>query len=123
MAVIRSEQGWTYLEFVVALMVFSLLIVLVYPLLTVFKTSDLEKQMHLQALWLGQEAMERQIAIVSSGQTTNGRETVRLDQHDYDVLWERKQIREGLDWVEVNILWKTGNKQREIQLERYILLQ
>lgn len=119
----RSENGWTYLEFVVALMVFSLLIVLVYPLLTVFKSSDIEKQTHLQALWLGQETVERHMSVVSESEKNSGRETVRLDQYDYDIVWKRHNVRDGIDSVEVSVLWKTGYKQRELHLERYILLQ
>lgn len=119
---VQGEAGWTYLEFVGALMVFSLLITLIYPILTVFKYSDLEKQMHLQALWLGQEAVERQIGFVSDVQTS-GKETVQLDQHLYEVIWSREPVKDGLETVEVNVLWQIGSKSREMRFERYIFVQ
>lgn len=119
----KSENGWTYVEFVVSLMIFSLLIVMVHPLLIVFKASDVEKQMNLQALWLAQEAVERQMGVTTSDRKSAGRMAVKLDQGEYEVKWNRKQAGDGLDWVEVKVLWQIGDKQRELRLERYILLQ
>lgn len=120
---IKNERGWTYLEFVIALMVFSLLIGLAYPMLTVFTTADIEKEMHLQALWLGQEAVERQLANKSSNQTERLRNQVMLDWHEYDISLMRETEQPGLDRVEVNVTWEVGNKVRELTLERYIYVQ
>lgn len=120
---IKSERGWTYLEFVIALMVFSLLVGLVYPLLTVFMTSDVEKEMHLQALWLGQEAVERQLAINPGNQTVRLQDQITLDDREYDIFLTREAEEPGLDRVEVNVIWEVGNKARELTLERYILVR
>lgn len=120
---IRSERGWTYLEFVIAFMVFSLLLGLIYPLLIVFMTSNVEKEMHLQALWLGQEAVERQLAISPSSQTMHRQDQMTLDDREYAISITREAEEQGLDRVEVNVTWEIGNKARELTLERYIFVR
>lgn len=116
----KREGGWTYLELIIALMVFSLLVVTVYPLLTVFNASDVEKKKNLQALWLGQAEMERQIAVASGGRLAEGRETVQLDRDAYEVSWKREPVGDNLDLAEVKVRWHIRERPREIHLERYI---
>lgn len=119
----RREGGWTYVELIVALLILSVLTASVYPLITTFHTSDVERERQLQALWVGQMAIERQMAITSTNRQTEGRETFRLDRHVYDVVWKRRSVRDGLDAVEVKVAWKVQDQSRELRLERYVTLQ
>lgn len=79
--------------------------------------------MNLQALWLGQAEVERQIAFTPGGQESAGRKTVQLDRVEYEVSWKRENVGASLDLVEVKVLWQIRNKPRELHLERYISLQ
>lgn len=120
---IKGEGGWFYLELIIALTIFSLLIIIVYPLFTVFKASDIEKRANLQALWLGQEAVERQMAVPFQEREVEGKETIRLDRDEYEVSWRRERMESELDRVEVKVRWQVGDNRRELHLERYIAPQ
>lgn len=120
---IKGEGGWSYLEFIIALMILSLLIIIVYPLFTVFKAAHVEKRTHLQALWLGQEAVERQMAVRLEEREAEGGETVHIKRDEYEVSWRRERLETELDRVEVKVRWQVGDSPRELHLERYIASQ
>lgn len=111
------------MELVIALMVFSLLIVTVQPLLTTSNRAHVEKEMRLKGLWLAQEHMEKQMAHTAENLPGSGRSKVRLDGKDYEVSWKRTPIAEGLHRVEVSVLWEIIEEMREIHLERYVFME
>lgn len=117
---IRGQDGWTYVELIVAMAIFTLLIAAVYPVLTVFKTADVEKKARLYALWLGQDVIERHIADVPGEQT--GEETVQAEQITFNVKWERTPTKGDVEKVDVTVSWKIAEKkERTLFLERYVV--
>lgn len=115
-----KEHGYTFVELIVALFVLTLLIAFIYPVLTVFKSSAVEKGTHLTGLWLAQGEMERQLDMETKSGRAEGVKAIENEGTVYLVHWERKPVNERLDLVDVNVSWYVGEKKRELLLERYV---